>query len=110
MANPRFPHFAKILRKRDVDPFTTSTDLYKTIYDGKCRSYTTRRSYSMGSGDILTSIRMLSIPMRRDDWVDAPNEGDYVEVAIGSILEYGHVTDKMPGNFGTTIVWKYGRN
>jgi hypothetical protein len=107
MENPRFPHTVTIRRTIPGDPFGgSSTDTI--IYGGACRSYT--RQTTNDRGEVLTSSRTLAIPVRRGEWVTMPEEGDYIEVTIGSIIEYGRVIDKLPNNFGTDVVWKYGRN
>jgi hypothetical protein len=112
MNNPRFPHRVVIRRVVKGDPFDAAPDDSEgaVIYDGACRSYVRTVSTRTGKGDVLTDMRVLAVPVRRDEWADMPVEGDYLEVSIGCVTEYGHVTDKLPNNFGTDVVWKYVRN
>jgi hypothetical protein len=112
MNNPRFPHKVVIRRVAKGDPFGASPDDSEgvVIYDGACRSYVRTISTRTQKGDVLTDARVLAVPVKRDEWTDMPVEGDYLEVLVGSVMEYGYVTDKLPNNFGTDFVWKYERN
>jgi hypothetical protein len=107
MENPRFPHTAVIRRITQSDPFASNPG-EQIVYEGVCRSYT--KQTTNDRGEVLTSSRILAIPVKRDEWANMPVEGDYIEVSIRDIIEYGHVIDKSPNNFGTDILWKYGRN
>jgi len=110
--NPRFPHTCVI--KRPVlsdDPMIDDGGEDVVIYEGECRSYDFHTTSS--AGDVLTSNRKLSLPVRQQEWDDdhpIPLEGDIVEVDKGSHKEYGVVLDKMPGNLGTHILWRFVRN
>ena len=106
MSNPRFPDTVTIKRATSINPF--DGDVEETVYDGVCRSYT--KNTTSERGEVLTSTRILAIPIKRGEWVNAPQEGDRVEVVIGSIIEHGRIIDKLPNNFGTDITWRYGRN
>ena len=109
MSNPRFPHTAVIKRVTDGgDPFSETDDTDIVIYNGECRSY--MKHTTSEKGEVLTSTRVLAIPLKRGEWANAPQEGDRVEVVVGSVIEYGRVIDKLPNNFGTDVVWRYGRN
>lgn len=81
------------------------------IYEGVCRSYD--HNTTSDKGDVVVSNRKLALPLKKDCWMVRgviPQEGDVVVVDKGVYEEYGVVTDKMPGNLGTTILWKYVRN
>lgn len=108
--NPRFPHHCIIRRLVDTDdPMADETEK-RVIYDGECRSYDFHTTSS--AGDVLVSNRKLSIPLRQQDFGEdqpLPVEGDEVEVSKYGTTEYGVVMDKMPGNLGTHILWRYGR-
>ena len=108
--NPRFPHKVIIKRFKQGDPFDGTGADNDVVYSGICRSYTTRRAFNVAIGNVLSGQRILSIPLKRDEWVNMPEEGDEVEVTIGVVTEYGIVVDKLPNNFGTNVVWRYGRN
>jgi len=105
--NPRHPHRALIKREDMSDPFNPAGNEI-IIYDGVCRSY--QRNIVTPKGEILNNVRTLSIPIKRDDWNVIPIEGDYVEVHIGSIIEWGHIIDKQVHNLGTDLTWSFGRN
>ncbi len=126
--NPRFPHTCVITRRIDDDDPMKDDDTFVTIYSGACRSFDFHTTSE--TGDVLTSTRKLSLPVKQNEWheYDAsndesdessddsdvrlfiPQEGDSVVVNKGSYTEYGTVIDRMPGNLGTHILWKYGRN
>lgn len=82
----------------------------KVIYEGVCRSY--QKEYISTTGDVMTSKRVLSLPMTLKDWTSDTIvlENDLVEVDYGSYKETGIVVDKQPNNLGTDIYWSYGRN
>lgn len=111
LANPRFPHTCIISRRvDDADPM--SDDLKSNVvYEGICRGYDVQTTSD--SGDVITSVRKLSIPVIQQQWSlskPIPREGDMIELDRGSHKEYGRVTDIMSGNLGTHILWKYERN
>ncbi len=109
--NPRFPHTCVIKRRTDDDDPMTDDQYSQIIYQGKCRSYNVNTT--SGTGDVIISNRKLSLPVKQKEWGESrpiPIEGDRVEVNKGSYTESGEVIDKMPGNLGTHILWKYGRN
>lgn len=109
--NPRFPHSCVISRRVDDDDPMTDDGAVETIYSGICRSFDFHTTTD--AGDVLTSTRKLSLPVRQDEWDEEhpiPQEGDSIVVDKGSYLEYGIVVDRMPGNLGTHILWRYGRN
>ncbi len=109
--NSRFPHTCTIKRSvRSDDPLADDEESV-TIYEGVCRSsdfHTTSNA-----GDVITSTRKLSLPIRQQEWDEdhpIPLEGDEVSVNKGSHKEYGIILDKMPGNLGTTLLWRFVRN
>lgn len=109
--NPRFPHTCVI--RRSVNPIDPMEDDQEgvVIYEGVCRSFDFHTTSD--SGEVLTSTRKLSLPVRQQEWDEEhpiPIEGDTVEVDKGSHREYGIVIDKMPGNLGTHLLWRYVRN
>ena len=120
--NPRFPHTCKILRYRSESPmqdeplFNDDEDsdsdvgIVKVIYSGPCRGF--NRDTVADNGDVNTSYRMLSLPVRQQDWTEdtIPIEGDKIVLQKYGCTEYGRVVDKRPGNLGTHIMWKYVRN
>ena len=127
--NPRFPHTCVITRRVDDDDPMTDDDVSTVIYEGVCRSFDFHTTSE--TGDVLTSTRKLSLPVKQNEWSAykdesedesedesdegakrflIPQEGDYVVVDKGSYTESGVVIDRMPGNLGTHILWKYGRN
>jgi hypothetical protein len=63
-----------------------------------------------GTGEVITSARVLSIPMKMEDWEITPEAGDQVEVIIGTHAEHGEVVDYLQNNFGTEIGYRYVRN
>lgn len=107
--NPRWPHTVVISRIKEFNPLE---DIEKpepiVIYEGKCRSY--QKEYVSMAGEVQTSKRILSIPLKNNEWEVIPLENDRVEVNLGSYKEEGRVVDKMPNNFGTEIYWEYDRN
>jgi len=109
--NPRFPHTCVI--RRTAVPSSPMEDEGESVvvYEGECRSFDFHTTSD--SGEVLTSTRRLSLPVRQQEWNEdrpIPLEGDTVEVDKGSHKEYGVVTDKMPSNLGTHILWKFIRN
>ena len=109
--NPRFPHTCVISRKAVPDDPMEDEGEALVIYEGVCRSYDFHTTST--AGDVMTSTRKLSLPVRQQEWNKdhpIPLEGDIVVVNKGSHSEYGVVLDKMPGNLGTHILWKYIRN
>lgn len=111
VSNPRFPHQVVVTRVMPYDPLTmVSPDEVKVVYEGKCRSY--QKEYVSTTGEVMTSKRVISLPMRLQDWTQDTIilENDLVEVDYGSYKERGKVVDKQPNNLGTDIYWEYGRN
>lgn len=111
VSNPRFPHKVVITRVMSYDPLTmVPPDEVKVVYEGKCRSY--QKEYVSTTGEVMTSKRVISLPMRLQDWTQDTIilENDLVEVDYGSYTERGKVVDKQPNNLGTDIYWEYGRN
>ena len=111
VSNPRFPHKVEVTRVMPYDPLTMmSPDEVKVVYEGKCRSY--QKEYVSTTGEVMTSKRVISLPMRLQDWTQDTIilENDLVEVDYGSYTEKGKVVDKQPNNLGTDIYWEYGRN
>ena len=108
--NPRFPHKVKIERVVPFDPLINTSQVSETIYEGVCRSY--QKEYVSTTGEVMTSKRVLSLPMTLKDWTSENIilENDLVEVDYGSYKEKGIVVDKQPNNLGTDIYWSYGRN
>lgn len=80
------------------------------IYDGECRS--DNRDTISDNGDVITSYRTLSLPLKQDEWAEGavPMEGDKIELSRIGYTEYGLVIDKRPSNLGTHLLWKYVRN
>ena len=109
--NPRFPHTCVISRRvDDADPMTDDMSSV-VVYEGICRGYDVQTTSD--TGDVITSVRKLSLPVRQQEWRSAkpiPREGDMLALNRGSHMEYGRVTDIMSGNLGTHILWKYERN
>lgn len=109
--NPRFPHSCVISRRVDDDDPMVDDDKVVTIYEGVCRSFDYQTTNE--KGEVLTSTRKLSLPIKQSEWDSdhpIPEEGDSIVVDKGSHYEYGIVIDKMPGNLGTHLLWRYGRN
>lgn len=108
--NPRFPHTCTISRMTATNDPMTDESASTVIYSGECRSYDFHTTTT--DGNVIVSNRKLSIPLRQQDYSGSqllPLEGDLVEVQKCGITEYGYVTDKLPGNLGTHILWRYGR-
>lgn len=111
ISNPRFPHKVVITRGMPFDPLEQmEPSEAKVIYEGVCRSY--QKEYVSTTGDVMTSKRVLSLPLTLKDWTAETIvlENDLVEVNYGSYIEKGIVVDKQPNNLGTDIYWNYGRN
>lgn len=108
--NPRFPHYCKITRVVDNEDPMEDEQQEVVIYEGKCRSFTT--TTTSDKGEIISSYRKLALPQVQSEWTDdtIPQEGDRVYVEKFGFKEYGFVIDRIPGNLGTHILWKYGRN
>lgn len=79
------------------------------VYDGICRSGA--KNTTSDAGDVITSTRRISIPLTLKDWERReyrPMAGDEVKVyKAGVVCETGHVLDFLPGNLGTTILFKF---
>lgn len=108
MNNERFPHSCEIFRESDVNPYEDSETGKIVLYSGKCRSYT--RYVTKGSGDVITSVRTLAIPVKLIDWIVTPFTGDKVMIKFADREEHGEIVDFNPNNFGTDITWRYVRN
>ena len=111
ISNPRFPHKVVVTRVLPFDPLEQIEPTEaKVIYEGVCRSY--QKEYVSTTGDVMTSKRVLSLPLTLKDWTADTIilENDLVEVDYGSYKEEGIVVDKQPNNLGTDIYWNYGRN
>lgn len=142
--NPPFPHRCKIIRKvrMDItsdepfvdefadednvsDPFEEQTvetedeqtpetpvDDVMLIYEGDCMAYP--KHTTSASGDVITSLRGLAIPVTSDGWVEReimPMKNDEVYVWRGLQREYGKIADVNAANFGgTEIIWKVDGN
>ncbi|PTL34599.1 hypothetical protein C7120_08850 [Prevotella sp. oral taxon 376] len=80
------------------------------LYSGSCRGYS--KLTTSASGEVISSYRGLALPLKQDEWENdtTPQEGDKVVLNKGSFVEYGEVIDRMPGNLGTHLLWKYVRN
>lgn len=121
--NPRFPHTCVITRPvANSNPLEDEQESV-VIYEGQCRSFDFHTTDSRG--DVITSTRKLSLPVRQNEWRTAdedsssgegtgkmliPLEGDKIIVNKGSHTEYGIVIDKMPSNLGTHLIWRFVRN
>lgn len=111
ISNPRFPHKVVVTRLLPFDPLEQiEPSEAKVIYEGVCRSY--QKEYVSTTGDVMTSKRVLSLPLTLKDWTADTIilENDLVEVDYGSYKEEGIVVDKQPNSLGTDIYWNYGRN
>lgn len=108
--NPRFPHTCIITRKGATDPMSDEDVEGSVIYTGVCRSY--EKHVTSVSGEVITSYRGLALPLKQDEWTSdtIPQEGDRIVVNKISFTEYGMVEDRLPGNLGTHLLWKYVRN
>ena len=123
--NPRFPHTCVITRPAvNSNPLEDEQESV-VIYEGQCRSFDFHTTDSRG--EVITSTRKLSLPVRQNEWVSIddnsssstvdlsdkwliPLEGDSIIVDKGSHREYGIVVDKMPSNLGTHLIWRFVRN
>ena len=117
--NPEFPHTCRIIRYRSDSPMQDEplfgeaeedAGTETVIYEGPCRGF--NRDTVADNGDVNTSYRMLSLPVKQQQWTEEtiPLEGDKIELRKFGHTEYGRVVDKRPGNLGTHIMWKYVRN
>lgn len=110
--NPRFPHTCEITHVEESDDPMQDEGESITIYQGCCRS--SAQQTTNDSGEVITSTRRLSIPLKRADWKKyerRPRVGDTVIVDVDDIdFEYGYILDFLPNNLGTTILYKYIRN
>lgn len=109
VSNPRFPHHCTIIRHGKHNPLLKENEDI-VVYDGVCRSFDVHTT--SGNGEVITSERKLALPTKQDEWDEEtiPREGDKVVVHKFGFTEYGLVVDRMPGNLGTHILWRYGRN
>lgn len=108
--NPRYPHECQIIRPIKPDDPMSDEEEKKVLYDGICRGFD--KLTTSASGEVISSYRGLALPLKRDDWTNEtiPQEGDRIVLSKGSFAEYGEVVDRMPGNLGTHLLWKYVRN
>lgn len=108
--NPRFPHHCVIKRRTDDGDPMTDEDNDVVIYNGVCRSFSFHTTSE--TGEVITSTRKLSLPVKQNEWnsTNIPQEGDLVVVSKNGYEESGTVIDKMPGNLGTHVLWKFVRN
>ena len=108
--NPRFPHTCVITRPTHFDDPMSDENVDVVLYEGSCRGYS--KLTTSASGEVISSYRGLALPLKRDEWVKdtIPQEGDRIVLDKGSYKEYGEVIDRMPGNLGTHLLWRYVRN
>lgn len=108
--NPRFPHSCIITRLAKPDDPMSDENVSTVIYNGSCRGYS--KLTTSASGEVISSYRGLALPLRQDEWATEtiPQEGDKIVLNKGSFIEYGEVVDRMPGNLGTHLLWRYVRN
>lgn len=107
--NPRFPHHCTITRPPKHNALKPEKG-GSVIYDGVCRSFDIHTTSDRG--EVITSARKLALPVKQDEWTEEtiPQEGDTVVVEKFGYEEEGLIVDRMPGNLGTHLLWKYGRN
>jgi hypothetical protein len=108
--NPRFPHSCEIIRFAKSEDPMSDEETGIVIYKGSCRGYS--KLTTSVSGEVLSSYRGLALPLKQDEWTSdtIPQEGDKIVLDKGSYKEYGEVIDRMPGNLGTHLLWRYVRN
>lgn len=108
--NPRFPHKCQIIRPVKSNDPMLDEDAGVVLYGGICRGY--EKLTTSASGEVVSSYRGLALPLKQDEWEkdNVPQEGDKIVLDKGSFAEYGEVIDRMPGNLGTHLLWKYVRN
>lgn len=110
--NPRFPHTCEIRHIEESHNPLEDEGEEITIYNGCCRSCA--QLTTNDSGEVITSARRLSIPLKRDDWKRlglSPTAGDTVVVDKDEVaFEWGRIIDFLPNNLGTTILYRYTRN
>lgn len=108
--NPRFPHACIITRSVKAEGPMSDENTSVVLYKGSCRGYS--KLTTSASGEVISSYRGLALPLKRDEWVKdtIPQEGDRIVLDKGSYKEYGEVIDRMPGNLGTHLLWRYVRN
>ena len=96
----------------EVEQSTEPTDDVLLIYEGDCMAYP--KHTTSASGDVITSLRGLAMPVTSDGWVERdiiPMKNDEVYVWRGLQREYGKITDVNAANFGgTEIIWKVDGN
>lgn len=110
VSNPRFPHKCQIIRPTKSDDPMSDEEEGTVLYDGICRGFD--KLTTSVSGEVISSYRGLALPLKQDEWTEdtIPQEGDRIVLDKGSFTEYGEVVDRMPGNLGTHLLWKYVRN
>lgn len=108
--NPRFPHKCKILRYSPSKNPLEDEEEGVVVYEGICRGFD--KLTTSVSGEVLSSYRGLSLPIKQNEWTSEtiPQEGDRLLLDRGVYIEHGEVIDRMPGNLGTHLLWKYVRN
>lgn len=108
--NPRFPHKCQIIRPTKSDNPMSDEEEGVVLYDGICRGFD--KLTTSINGEVISSYRGLALPLKQDEWTKEtiPQEGDRIVLDKGSFTEYGEVMDRMPGNLGTHLLWKYVRN
>lgn len=107
--NPRFPHKCTITRQAATDAMSDCSESV-VVYEGECRSFS--KTTASDSGEVITSLRVLSIPILQSEWTEdsVPIEGDIVHVDKGAFTEDGIVVDKEPTNLGTHVLWRDDKN
>lgn len=110
VSNPRFPHKCQIIRPTKSDDPMSDEEEGVVLYDDICRGFD--KLTTSAGGEVISSYRGLALPLNQDEWTEdtIPQEGDRIVLDKGSFTEYGEVVDRMPGNLGTHLLWKYVRN
>ena len=104
--NPRFPHKCVITRtEKNSNPLEDGVATI-IIYKGKCRSYPSNTVSD--KGEVITSMRKLSLPAPQQDWTEdnIPQVGDEVVIKRPTYIEKGRIIDVQDGNLGTILLWR----
>lgn len=108
--NPRFPHWCKIYRISDVNPFGEDGEA-EVLYDGECREYSNNsiRTFNTNTeqGQILNGDYAINIP-RNDLKVRA---GDLIDLKSKNFEFQGRAcSDCYVGTMGSIVYFNYSKN
>ena len=110
----RFPHWCRIYRKTEIDPYTDdeeTSESVETIYEGKCRKYSAKTMRIYKQQNVIKEDYAVNIPefiegVQGGCHIDVEDECGKLEgVPISNLQPIRYGIDRKTGEFrvGTSI-------